>query len=147
MPTATITKVFYSGASGNVEFPKTLQTPSGIALLEIQGIIHIGDKQLTGEGGFSLDSQTEDEKLNLSEPELVGEFIFSNDNDVVLNVGKYQRLRGSIQKLKKPLALVKIEDPDRKIENEDENREMKLVEIIYHKLVFSAMPEPIVYKE
>lgn len=175
MPTADIKKISYGAdACTTSVLPKVLQTPSGLALLDLQGIINIGKHKLTSSGGFELESaeeienQEDDARESLAMSH-VGDFDFSDvengGSEVVLKIGKFQRLRGKITKLKMPLAVLRMDPPKdaaapgeevpgsqrtddlrHEIAN-DRNAgvEVPIVDIIYHKIVFSTRPEPIVY--
>lgn len=164
--------------------PKILKTPSGLALLEIQGTITVGKRKLTSEGGFGLENEDEEDadmtdgedsnNINQDVYEAVphiGEFDFSDiesgGSEVVLRIGKFQRLRGKLTKLKMPLAVLRM-DPKDSSEEVDEIKppptqdlldatrrtivndrdavvEVPILDIIYYKILFSTRPEPIVY--
>ena len=121
--------------------PQLLQTPSGLALLELQGTIHIPPvPEHDGDGNPTDDTAT-----------LVGKLIFpahsaSNAPDdtkwmkrVYLYVGKHQRLTGEVKKLSKPMGIMR----KREKVNSDDTDELEIVEIVKHKIVFSTRPEPV----
>lgn len=176
MPLANLKKQTYSPEKTKESvLPKVLQTPSGLALLEIQGTIHIGKRQLTSSGGLGLETQDdevkEDDDEDMSdgddEIEEVGKFDFSDlekgGSEVVLQIGKFQRLRGKLIKLKMPLAVLRIdpvtsesdeppvtqeakEQSYHSIANDrDAEVEVPILDIVYHKILFATRPEPIVY--
>jgi chromosome transmission fidelity protein 8 len=67
--------------------PQILQTPSGLAIVEIQGTLHAPP-----------DAE-------------VGSLVFPPDGKrVYLYVGRFQRLTGEIKKLPKPLAVLRKRD-------------------------------------
>lgn len=99
--------------------PKLFQTPSGLALVEIQGTINISAPDASA-------SATS-----------IGKLVFADDKRVYLYVGKYQRMTGEIKKLAKPIAVV------RRREVETGNEELEIAEIVYHKLIFAHRPEPV----
>lgn len=179
MPTANLSKVAYPPERClTTPLPQLLQTPSGLALIEIQGTIIIGKHKLTSSGGFelenagndaegddSMDVDGEDDTISMAH---LGEFDFSDiengGTEVVLKLGKFQRLRGKVVKLKAPLAVLRVDPPSllaqggqvpssQSLEEErqqianDRNAgmEVPIVDIIYHKVLFSSRPEPIVY--
>lgn len=125
--------------------PSLLHTPSGVAILEIQGTIHFPSSTSpttsVGKLVFPLyDSNTTDE----------GETKWTKR--VYLYVGKHQRLTGEVKKLGKPFAVIR----KRSSPNEDEGcmedlndsgkameDELEVVEVVKHKLVFSTRPEPV----
>lgn len=178
MPLANLKKQTYSpDKTKESALPKVLHTPSGLALLEIQGTIHIGKRQLTSSGGLGLDTQDdevkEDDDEDMSDGdddiEEVGKFDFSDlekgGSEVVLQIGKFQRLRGKLVKLKMPLAMLRI-DPGsgesvveppgtqeakeqrfHSIANDcDAEVEVPILDIVYYKILFATRPEPIVYE-
>lgn len=148
MPVAVLRKKLQSTSdiTGSV-IPQTLQTPSGLALLDIQGNIRIGNKALTGKGGLGLESQNGEPEDYISILEYVGEFDFSDvlagGSEVLLRVGKSQLMKGKLEKLKKPVAVLRIAS-DEQITTEDEVKEIDVVEIVYYKLAFTTMPEHVV---
>jgi len=118
--------------------PQLLQTPTGLAILEIQGTINLP---------LPLPSES-------TTP--VGRLVFplydSNDiteskawmKTVHLYVGKYQRLTGEVKKLAKPVAVLrKREAPRNATEMEEVKDELEIVEIVYWKVLFSSRPEPV----
>lgn len=157
--------------------PKVLQTPSGLALLEIQGSINIGKRTLSSVGGLGLENVEDEDSESENNPDdeadmnndsdegihHIGEFDFSGleagGSEVTLRIGRYQRLRGKLIKLKYPLAVLRVdpkEDPTVTQESIEEKRnaigdsrdaivEVPILDIIYHKILFSTRPEPIVY--
>jgi len=123
--------------------PKLLQTPSGTAILEIQGTVNVPAQSSTE------DELQDDQQTSAS----VGKLVFPNysvDNRpedtswmkrVYLYVGKHQRLTGEVKKLGKPLGVLRrrqqhtIEDT--------QGEELEIVEIVKYKVVFSHRPEPV----
>jgi len=121
--------------------PPLLQTPLGLAILEIQGSLNIPASSSTSETSLQIGS--------LSFPLLAA----SQDGGVSegpwmkkvwLFVGRNQRLTGEVRKLGKPVGVVR-----RRVggENEKEGRgeggeeELEIVEIVRWKLFFGARPE------
>ncbi len=124
--------------------PQLLQTPSGLAILELQGTINL-----------PAPSQADDEGQQQSCP--VGRLEFpdySADGDesstawmrrVYLWVGQHQRLTGEVKKLPTPLAVVRRRTAQEGGgEGADETpEELQVVELVKYKLVFSQRPEPV----
>lgn len=131
MPTARLT--FQTPAHcqfpESTSLPKTLQTPFGLALVEIQGTIQVGDSPLVT-SNLSLDEAT----LDLGRCK-VGEISFTDTNEALLLVGKHQLLRGKILKLPSPLAVLKIDPSARK--------DIPVVGIVEYRLLFNNRPEPV----
>ncbi|MCJ1432819.1 hypothetical protein MMC27_002176 [Xylographa pallens] len=119
--------------------PQLLQTPSGLAILELQGIINMPVSSATLP----------------SEPTVVGRLIFPDYNSsspaedkswhkkVYLYVGKHQRLTGEVKKLPKPLAVVQRRTKEQGHQREQQDDELEVVEIVSWKVVFSSRPEPV----
>lgn len=114
--------------------PPLLQTPSGLALVEIQGSIN---SSITSE--------------NPSSPLPVGKLVFPHydasapaddtswQKRVYLYVGKYQRLTGEVKKLPKAVAVLKRRDGGEVGEGEA----LEVVEIVRWKIWFGGRPEPV----
>jgi chromosome transmission fidelity protein 8 len=135
--------------------PSTLQTPSGLALIELQGKILVDD----------ADGLDEDLQSALT----VGRLIFPAANDITdshslaewdgrrvfLFVGKHQRLAGEVKKLAKPIAVMRrrgsiVTGPtsnDHEMggtaQNPASSQDLEIVEIITQKILFANRPEPI----
>lgn len=117
--------------------PPLLQTPFGLAIIEIQGT------------------------LNISHPSTnpiqdIGRLVFPNipagtvpsledtkwTKKVLLYIGKNQRLTGEAKKLPKPLAVVRRKD--RVTEDDDSGStgdELEIMDIVRYKLFFGSRPE------
>lgn len=111
----------------NHSMPELLRTPSGVIMLEVQGVLNLGDNALYK---TELDLHT---APNASRPVLVGELDLSQSTEVGirLQVGTNQLLRGRLEKLKMPIAVLEL------------STEIKALEVITHRLVFSSRPEPV----
>lgn len=123
--------------------PQLLQTPSGLAILEIQGTINVPAPPSTEDG--TQDSQ------QARVP--VGKLVFPNHSAnnppedtawmkrVYLYVGKHQRLTGEVKKLGKPLGVLRKRQQEAR---EDANsEELEIVDVVRYKVVFSHRPEPV----
>lgn len=121
----------------NNPLPQLLHTPSGLAIIELQGTIN-----------FPQPSSDENPEQRTEATE-VGRLVFplytpgiSDPNSgawmkrVYFYVGKHQRMTGEIKKLAKPMAVLK------KAKGEDEGA-IEVAEIIKHKIVFGSRPEPV----
>ena len=119
--------------------PQLLQTPSGLAILELQGTINMPPSPAT----LPSDST------------VVGRLIFPDYNSssaaenkswhkkVYLYVGKHQRLTGEVKKLPKPLAVVRRRTTEQEHQRTEQDDELEVVEIVSWKVVFSSRPEPV----
>lgn len=114
--------------------PQLLQTPSGLAILEIQGSINLP-------------------AASPSSPSIsIGRLVFpdytaggSPENEswmkrVHLYVGQHQRLTGEVKKLPNPVAVIRKRDSG---ETTAEGDELEIAEIVYYKVIFSSRPEPV----
>ncbi|CZT04318.1 uncharacterized protein RAG0_10818 [Rhynchosporium agropyri] len=136
--------------------PQLLQTPSGLALLEMQGTINL--PSFDDEESISTESQSG----IASQETPIGRLIFpdydpaADKSDaawmkrVYLYVGKHQRLTGEVKKLPKALAVIRKrnggEEGEGQVDNdEDEERveQLEVVEIVKYKILFSIRPEPV----
>ncbi|KAL8916172.1 MAG: hypothetical protein Q9172_006419 [Xanthocarpia lactea] len=121
--------------------PQLLQTPSGLAILELQGTINM--PSITNEASTDFSNPTT----------TVGRLVFPdyNPNDqtgstswmkrVHLYVGQHQRLTGEVKKLLNPLGVIRRKPSDADA-MESSTEELEIMEIIYYKLLFSSRPEP-----
>jgi hypothetical protein len=122
--------------------PILLQTPSGLALLEIQGTIHVPPAMHDESGDIAMDGA---EHSPMSTP--VGNLVFPQHDPaaaqddtkwmkkVYLYVGNNQRLTGQVQKLPKAIAVLKRDEPGKDC--------LRIVEIVKYKIIFSSRPEPV----
>jgi hypothetical protein len=122
--------------------PQLLQTPSGLALLELQGTINLPEN----EQDTSPDGSTAD--LNGPSFETpIGKIMFPdysshNPDDpkwmkrAYLYVGRYQRMTGEVKKLPRPIAVLQ-----KRAGSSEE--ELEVVEIVRYKVFFKNRPEPV----
>ncbi|KAM3415336.1 hypothetical protein BST61_g8865 [Cercospora zeina] len=109
--------------------PSLLHTPSGLAMVELQGNV------------------VATEQPDLAETLALGRLVFPPaDGDesgpwdgkrVLLYVGDHQRLLGEVRKLAKPVAVL------RRSTSSDTDGEVEMAEVVYWKLLFSHRPEPL----
>lgn len=128
------------GARSHIEnpLPQVLQTPAGLAILELQGTIHTPEVP-PGEGANANKSTT------------VGRLVFPDyvkgDSEskawmkkVHLYVGPHQRLTGEVKKLANPMAVLRRKTGTSSAVG---GEELEIAEIIYYKILFSSRPEPV----
>ncbi len=140
-----------SSSSTRIEpnpLPQFLHTPSGLAILEVQGTLH-----------FPSASAEEDSPVNSSTQMQIGKLVFPLFSDatspddtawmkkVYLYVGKHQRMTGEVKKLAKPLAIIRKRPAPEGTSLELEDEELEIAEIIRYKLLFSNRPEPVGIEE
>ncbi|KAI4278967.1 MAG: hypothetical protein L6R38_005116 [Xanthoria sp. 2 TBL-2021] len=134
-------------SNGQNPFPQLLQTPSGLAILELQGTINIP----------CVDTTTENtENSHSSHPATteVGQLVFPDYSSsdptssaawmkrVHLYIGRHQRLTGEVKKLATPLGVIRRKSVDDDAMTEDAEQ-LEVMEIIYYKVLFSSRPEPV----
>nr|POE90611.1 chromosome transmission fidelity protein 8 [Quercus suber] len=117
--------------------PQLLQTPSGLAILEIQGTIntppHSGSAEAVAVGQLTFP---------LHNPELKGDDDMTWMKRVYLYVGKHQRMTGEVQRLPKPIAVIQKRRDREEVESHGEE-DLEIVEIVYYKVLFAHRPEPV----
>ena len=133
--------------------PSLLWTPAGIAIIEIQGSLHV-----------AAQPSDESDDLDLA-PIPVGRLVFPlhnpnsttfDENDtawmkkVYLYISKHQRLTGEVKKLGKPLAVIAKKAAGESYEGEidsesteEQQEELQILEIVKYKILFSSRPEPV----
>jgi len=129
--------------------PKLLQTPSGLAILEIQGTIHAPPPTTTS-SGTSSDAQPPHTPIGTL---VFPDYSPSDPADdtkwmkrVYLYVGRHQRMTGEVRKLARPVGMVKRRVGAENIEvqgNATKGEELEIVEVVRYKVVFSSRPEPV----
>ncbi|KAF2829956.1 hypothetical protein CC86DRAFT_178038 [Ophiobolus disseminans] len=124
--------------------PQLLHTPSGLAILELQGTFHFPPSS-DPTGSTHLGKLV----FPLYNPALNDPSDTKWMKRVYLYVGKGQRMTGECKKLSKPLGIVrKRKNVDgmegvEGIEEEGKEEELEIVEIVRWKIVFSSRPEPV----
>ncbi|KAI1381576.1 hypothetical protein F4677DRAFT_403489 [Hypoxylon crocopeplum] len=135
-------------AAGHNPLPQLMQTPSGLAILELQGTINLPQTLETDEGSSQ---EVEIGRLIFPDyhPDTQDPASTSWMKQVHLYVGEHQRLTGEVKKLPKAMAIIRkrtgsSEDVDMTEEKPDATTEdLEVVEIVKYKLVFSQRPEPV----
>jgi len=139
--------------------PTLLQTPSGLALLEIQGTIHSSGISLSTPSSdsysdsYSAQPDTESQQSKTTE---IGRLVFpdynpSNNIDdkkwmkkVYLFIGKHQRMGGEVRELRNAIAVVRRREKSRTLSGDgDAGDELEIAEIVRYKVVFANRPEPV----
>ena len=125
--------------NANNPLPQLLHTPSGLAILELQGTINFPTV------AESEDSSTPDTNASTE----VGRLVFPHYTEgisdpnggawmkrVYFYIGRHQRMTGEIKKLGKPVAVL------RKAEGKEDGS-VEVVEIVRYKILFGSRPEPV----
>ncbi|KAJ5160833.1 uncharacterized protein N7482_007837 [Penicillium canariense] len=125
-------------------FPQLLQTPSGLALLELQGTINV--PAFESEQNSHAEDPASAESASYETP--IGKLMFPdysvhNPDDTkwmkraYLYVGRYQRMTGEVKKLPRPIAVLQ------KRAGAVGTEELEIVEIVRYKVFFKNRPEPV----
>ncbi|KAF2658454.1 hypothetical protein K491DRAFT_593132 [Lophiostoma macrostomum CBS 122681] len=137
--------------------PPLLHTPTGLALLELQGTIHFPTPADPSTSPFTRIGTL---VFPLYNPEINGAEDTKWMKRVYLYVGENQRLAGEVKKLGKGFAVVRrrerVGDGEEMegVEREDADgdmvdrgqgtqEELEIVELVKYKIVFSTRPEPV----
>ncbi|ROW02614.1 hypothetical protein VPNG_07900 [Cytospora leucostoma] len=136
--TTTTAKITTAAAESN-PLPQLLQTPSGLALLELQGTFNLPAPD--GPGG---DDDVRTPMGRIDFPDYRPDSITFDPagtawmKRVYMFVGQHQRLTGEVKKLPRALGVVR-----RRGEEGGAGDELEVVEIVKYKVVFSSRPEPV----
>lgn len=130
--------------------PQLIQTPSGLAILELQGTINL-PTQFDQNGSEVAGHGLQIGRISFPDyhPETQDASSTTWMKRVHLYVGQHQRLTGEIKKLPKPLAVIRKKSrSERDVDMADVPAEaakddLEIIEIIKHKLMFSHRPEPV----
>jgi chromosome transmission fidelity protein 8 len=141
---ATTVKLYPPSKAGSASsspdgLPQILQTPSGLALLELQGVVNLP----LGDDGEPV-AHADVGRIDF--PDYDPSAADGGGSDwmkrVHLYVGQHQRLTGEVKKLPKAMAIVR-----RRREGggggSGESENLEVVEIVKYKLMFSHRPEPV----
>lgn len=137
--------------------PQLLQTPSGLAILELQGTINLPapddeDMISADRDGSSGPRETKIGRLIFPDYDPQNASSTGWMKRVYMYVGKHQRLTGEVKKLSKAVAIIRKRksesadamDVDMDSEGEEEGvAELEVVEIVKYKILFSTRPEPV----
>lgn len=141
MSTAKLYPPSRNGPKSANPLPQLVQTPSGLALLELQGTVNLPeDAEGQAMGNIEIGRIDFPDYI----PDAVGSAWMSR---VHLFVGQHQRLNGEVKKLPKAVAVVQRRQ--NKVttgsggEVQEQGENLEVVEIVKYKLIFSNRPEPV----
>ncbi|KAI9839535.1 MAG: hypothetical protein M1819_002161 [Sarea resinae] len=135
--------------------PQLLQTPSGLAILELQGTINMPAADFLD--GDEEDEDNEDSSHHQTDV-AVGRLVFPlySVHDppestawmerVHLYVGRHQRLTGEVKKLPNPMAVIRRKHASSDamdLDGASAEEKLEIVEIVRWKILFSQRPEPV----
>lgn len=156
--------------------PTLLRTPSGLALLELQGTVNFPSyttdtttntsTEVNTDDNSTYSSPSDDTPQQSAPKNQIGRLIFpdydpsSTDTAwmrrVYMYVGEHQRLMGEVKKLPMPIAVVRRRVADggirerggdgMEIDGEEREEGLEVVEVVKYKLVFTQRPEPVTGK-
>ena len=119
--------------------PPLLQTPFGLAIIEIQGSLNISHPSTDGIQDIG----------RLVFPNIPAGTVPESHNTkwtkkVLLYIGKNQRLTGEVKKLPKPLAVIRRKE--RTVDGDGNGTgsagdELEILDIVHSKLFFAGRPE------
>ena len=124
--------------------PHTIQTPSGLALLELQGEININ--LIQKEGHEQTAHGLPIGRLDFPDyrPDLQDPFSTAWMRRVHLYVGENQRLHGEVKKLPRAIAVIRRRGgAELGTGTEAAPEELEVVEVVRYKIIFSQRPEPV----
>ncbi|KAL4979152.1 Ctf8-domain-containing protein [Aspergillus desertorum] len=128
--------------------PQLLQTPSGLALLELQGTINLPVREIPDTGTEFTDLESPCSTYETP----IGKLMFPDYSPqkarddtswfkrAYLYVGRYQRMTGEVKRLPKPLAIIQRRQTEG---GDDAPEQLEIVEIVRYKLIFKNRPEPV----
>ncbi|ODV95680.1 hypothetical protein PACTADRAFT_50368 [Pachysolen tannophilus NRRL Y-2460] len=144
MPSA---EVDYSKAHDRLESKEGIQnnsslidTPGGLAILEIQGVLNLPTKlnsthQLLDDTAIDSDLVRQAIKF--------GDLQLEDNNKATLYIGKSQRLVGTVESIDPPLGVLKFSNHVENDENKNSSSKIEMIEIVDKKIVFRTRPLPI----
>lgn len=138
-----------TAASRGNPLPQLLQTPSGLALLELQGTINLPAAE-----GAEQQQQPPLAIGRLDFPDYRPDSIAFDASStawmrrVYMYVGQHQRLTGEVKKLPRAVGVVRRRRREGAAAgagavDDGAAEELEVVEIVKYKIVFSSRPEPV----
>ncbi|KAI1825358.1 hypothetical protein F4861DRAFT_197416 [Xylaria intraflava] len=130
--------------------PQLIQTPTGLAILELQGTINL--PQSDNHGGEADGHGLQIGRISFPDyhPETQDASSTTWMKRVHLYIGDHQRLTGEVKKLPKAVAIIRKRpksEPDVEMTNslspDNAKEDLEVVEIVKYKLMFSHRPEPV----
>ncbi|POS78003.1 hypothetical protein DHEL01_v203596 [Diaporthe helianthi] len=138
--------------NNNNPLPQLLHTPSGLALLELQGTINLPEAEGAVDDGSDHHHQQPAIPIGrIDFPDYrPGSITFDPASTawmrrVYMYVGQHQRLTGEVKKLPRAVGVVRrrLEGVGAAGGGGGGGEELEVVEIVKYKIVFSSRPEPV----
>lgn len=139
-----------AGNNNNNPLPQLLQTPSGLALLELQGTINLPTAEGAADGGSQQQQPVSIGRIDF--PDYRSDSITFDPAStawmkrVYMYVGQHQRLTGEVKKLPRAVGVVRRRQQAGGAGGgggDDRAEELEVVEVVKYKIVFSSRPEPV----
>lgn len=127
-----------SGVPSTSALPQLLQTPGGLAILELQGSINTPAVSSSSSSSSTTAYPVGTLVFPHYDPNLSPDDT-SWHKRVYLYVGKHQRMTGEVKKLAKPMAVLRRRVDATAADAED----LEVAEVVYYKLLFASRPEPV----
>lgn len=125
------------------QLPPVIQTPAGLALLELQGTINLppSDEEHGSTPGVDIG------RLLFPDyhPDTQDSSSTAWMKRVHLFIGQNQRLTGEVKKLPKAIAILRKRQAtsETDMEIDSTGQDLEIVEIVKYKLMFNHRPEPV----
>lgn len=133
--------------------PQLLHTPTGLALLELQGTINLPPPPSDDDdNNNNTDGDNPAVPINIGRvdfPDYRPDSITFDASSTAwmrrayLYVGPHQRLTGEVKKLPRAIAVVRRRGGGAEGEEAGVGEDLEVVEIVRYKIVFSSRPEPV----
>lgn len=151
MPAVQLTRDFEPSSLLPISpLPHLLQTPAGLAIIEIQGTIHVPNEHSTEVDNGAVGTPQNTVVGRLEFPLYVGD---NADGPWMkrahLYIGKNQRLSGEVKRLTKPLVVLSRDRSQQNntaevpLGNEAQEGQLSIEAIVKYKMLFSSRPEPV----
>lgn len=138
---------------GDNPLPQLLQTPSGLALLELQGTFNLPEADVDGPEQQQQQHQAPVPIGRIDFPDYRPDSITFDPAStawmkrVYMYVGQHQRLTGEVKKLPRAVGIVRRRQRQQQQVGAGAGagggEELEVVEIVKYKIVFSSRPEPV----
>jgi chromosome transmission fidelity protein 8 len=139
-------------SNSNNPLPQLLHTPSGLAILELQGTINFPSLPISTTDNDTLSPSSSTTRLtevgHLAFPLYIAGTSDPNSGSwmkrVHFYIGRHQRMTGEIKKLAKPLAVLrKAGGGGAGGGGDGDGDALEVVEIVRWKILFASRPEPV----
>ncbi|KAH8678181.1 chromosome transmission fidelity protein 8 [Xylariales sp. PMI_506] len=128
--------------SADNPLPQLIQTPSGLALLELQGTINLPQADPAEGSGKAPNVPIGRVSFPDFNPNALDPSSTAWMKRVHLYVGQHQRLTGECKKLPKAIAVMRKRHAG-DTASSGSTEDLEVVEIVKYKLIFSQRPEPV----